>query len=169
MCHMRKDCILVLGNILSLYVKSLRQVIFASILVSPPLFSSMFLPWFYLGFYLAFHQKKSQNIWCGRWGKNKWFLGLWNFSYGSNLDREVTLKVTTWEGKTNSNKHLLSALWICRYSYITNNDSPNFASSWLLLFPLTHTHTHTHTSKAQRSLAKELVGCLSTHPMIFPA
>jgi len=107
--------------------------------------------------------------------KQKWFLGLWNFSYGSNLDREVTLKVTTWEGKTNSNKHLLSALWICRYSYITNNDSPNFASSWLLLFPLTHTHTyththtHTHTSKAQRSLAKELVGCLSTHPMIFPA
>ena len=51
----------------------------------------------------------------------------------------------------------------------TNNGSPNFASSWLLLFLLTHTHIHTHTNKAQRSLAKELVGCLSTHSMIFPA
>ena len=60
MCHMRKDCILVLGNILSLYVKSLWQVIFASILASPPLSSSMFLPWFYLGFYIAFHQKKKK-------------------------------------------------------------------------------------------------------------
>lgn len=98
MCHMRKDCILVLGNILSLYVKSLWQVIFASILVSPPLFSSMFLPWFYLGFYIAFHQKKKKKpkylMWKVR-KKQKWFLGLWNFSYGSNLDREVTLKVTT--------------------------------------------------------------------------
>lgn len=57
MCHMRKDSILVLGNILSLYVTSLWQVIFASI---PSFFPFILIYVFTLASYLAFHQAKAK-------------------------------------------------------------------------------------------------------------
>ena len=57
MCHMRKDHILVLGNILSLYGKSSWQVIFAFIPVSSSLLSSMF---FTLASTLPFTKQKAK-------------------------------------------------------------------------------------------------------------